>query len=762
MFNIYKSSVLGKEFNVYYKTPVEVSDTASLLNAVSQDYVCAEYRNGRRSEENFISSNCLPVDCDNDMSDDPSTWLYPEKLKELFPNVTFAVHFSRNYMKDKVYTDKDGNVVKVVTARPRFHVFFEIATMTNAKDYAKLKKKLSDLFPFFDSNALDASRFFFGTEAPEGFFVQGTKPLNDFIEEYEFAHAFDNIKEGERNKAMSVIAAKIIKKHGDTEKAKDLFLEKSSLCIPPLDDEELNTIWNSARKFFKKISADPNYIPPEKYNDPNSYKPNDFTDVGQATVLAKYFKPLLRYSPATHFICFKENYWEESDIAAQAFVHELTRRQLLEAEREMAEARIEMATNGAQQLLDYNSTSKALSLMDEKQADAYDKYMAALAYRKFVLGRRESKYITACLKEVKPMVEIKPSELDRDPFLICTPNGTYDLRLGVDKVMPNEPSNYISKMTACGPSEKGKEIWLECLNKIFSKNPELIDYVQMLCGLAAIGKVQVEAMIIAYGDGGNGKSTFWNAVFRTLGLYSGKISADTLTTQCRRNTKPELAEAKGKRLLIASESQQGARLDESMVKQLCSTDEVQAEKKYKDPFHYTPCHTLVLYTNYLPRVSGIDDGIWNRLLVVPFNNKLRGGSDDIKNYADFLYENAGEYIMKWIIEGAKKVIDLKYHIPEPQTVTDAISEYREQNNWFNHFINDCCEVDKKAYVSSNELYSAYRKYCQENNEFVRSTTEFYGTLDKNGYHRGTEKRVRVIYGLRLIVDEIQAFSDFLK
>ena len=51
----------------------------------------------------------------------------------------------------------------------------------------------------------------------------------------------------------------------------------------------------------------------------------------------------------------------------------------------------------------------------------------------------------------------------------------------------------------------------------------------MICGLAAIGKVYVEALIIAYGDGRNGKSTFWNVISRVLGLYSGNISADTLT-----------------------------------------------------------------------------------------------------------------------------------------------------------------------------------------------------------------------------------------
>ena len=51
--------------------------------------------------------------------------------------------------------------------------------------------------------------------------------------------------------------------------------------------------------------------------------------------------------------------------------------------------------------------------------------------------------------------------------------------------------------------------------------------------------------------------------------------------------------------------QEGARLNDSTVKQLCSTDDVFAEKKYKDPFSFKPCHTLVLYTNHLP-VGAID------------------------------------------------------------------------------------------------------------------------------------------------------------
>ena len=74
---------------------------------------------------------------------------------------------------------------------------------------------------------------------------------------------------------------------------------------------------------------------------------------------------------------------------------------------------------------------------------------------------------------------------------------------------------------------------------------------------------------------------------------------------CKRNVKQEMAELKGKRLIIASELEEGTRLNTGMVKQLCSTDPIQAEKKYKDPFSFDPSHTLVLYTNHLPRVSAV-------------------------------------------------------------------------------------------------------------------------------------------------------------
>ncbi|MEG0722023.1 MAG: phage/plasmid primase, P4 family, partial [Lachnospiraceae bacterium] len=348
----------------------------------------------------------------------------------------------------------------------------------------------------------------------------------------------------------------------------------------------------------------------------------------------------------------------------------------------------------------------------------------------------------------KPMLSISVSDLDKDENLLNTPVATYNLKKGLDGEQPHDPGDLITKMTTCSPGETGKQLWLDTLDVFFCKDQELIDYVQQVVGMASIGKVYQEHMIIAYGGGANGKSTFWNTISHILGSYSGKISAEALTMSCKRNVKPEMAELKGKRLIIASEMEEGTRLNTGVVKQLSSTDEIQAEKKYKDPFKFVPSHTLVLYTNHLPKVGANDDGIWRRLIVIPFNAKITGKSD-IKNFADYLFEHAGPAIMSWIIEGAKKAIEANFKAELPGVVKEAIQSYREDNDWLGQFINECCEVEDAASEKSGGLYQAYRAYCMHNGDYIRSTSDFYSSMDKAGFLRRKTKSGVKVEGLKL-------------
>ena len=201
--------------------------------------------------------------------------------------------------------------------------------------------------------------------------------------------------------------------------------------------------------------------------------------------------------------------------------------------------------------------------------------------------------------------------------------------------MDHNYSDYITKQTATDVSEEGRDEWERALLTFFCGDWDLINYVQEIVGLVAIGKVFNETLIIAYGNGCNGKSTFWNTIHKVLGTYSGNISSDVLLSDCKRNIKPEMASARGKRLLIASEMERGKKFSTSLLKQLCSTDQIVGEEKYKAPLSFMPSHTLVLYTNHLPKIDEDDNGTWRRLTLIPFNAKI-SASDDKKNYQEKL------------------------------------------------------------------------------------------------------------------------------
>lgn len=743
-FTVYSADCVGNSGNCLYPNKNVVTDKESFIAATKMDHVTAKYKGNYRSKDNFESSDCIPLDCDNDHSENPEDWLTPFDIALSIPGVVFAASYSRHHNLPK--GDK--------SARPRFHVFFPIPKVTDGEEYAAMKRKIADAFPYYDTNALDSARFLYGNDSDEVEFYEGDKTILDYLEEDDFADfdaSLEQVPEGQRNSTMSHIAGKIIKRYGNTEDAYQIFLKKAELCNPPLPESELKVIWRSASKFGKKVSNQEGYIPPEQYNSDCRLKPEDFSDVGQATVLAMEYKNILRYSPSTDYMVYNGSFWEESKPKSQGVSQDLTERQLAEAETEMKKAMDELVKNGGMEILVSVGPKKAVQMFNKQQAHAYEMYEDAVAYKKYAIKRRDTKNIAATLKEARPMLEVEQRNLDADEFMLNTPTLTYDLRQGIKFPMEHRPEHFITKQTTVDPSIDGADIWSDALDTFFLKDTDLIDYVQRMVGLSAIGKVYVEALIIAYGEGRNGKSTFWNVIARVLGTYSGNISADMLTVGCRRNVKPELAEAKGKRMLIAAELEEGMRLNTANVKQLCSTDEIYAEKKYKDPFSYTPTHTLVLYTNHLPKVGAIDKGTWRRLIVIPFDAKIEG-SADIKNYADYLFEKAGGAILTWVIEGARKVIADNYKIDPPQKVRDAIEHYKESNDWLSYFLSERCELDPAYVAKSSEVYNEYRIFCTQVGEFTRSTTDFYTALETVGFERYRDRKGRYIKGLRLKTD----------
>lgn len=225
MFTLYSADFINAPSNCSYPHKFEVTDSVNFADAVSRDYVCAEYMNNYRNGDNFLGSDCLPVDCDNDHSENPADWVTPADVQAAFPGITFAVHYSRFHMREK-----NGK-----PARPKFHVLFPIEYMTDAAAYSEMKKLVNTIFPYFDTKALDAARFFFGTANPEVKLYPGEMTLSEYLSAEDFdadmpsgSHGGTQvIPEGSRNATMSRFAGRVIKKYGDNDTAFQCFMEEA-------------------------------------------------------------------------------------------------------------------------------------------------------------------------------------------------------------------------------------------------------------------------------------------------------------------------------------------------------------------------------------------------------------------------------------------------------------------------------------------------------------------------------------------------------
>lgn len=478
--------------------------------------------------------------------------------------------------------------------------------------------------------------------------------------------------------------------------------------------------------------ADPDRKPEKR----SSLRLDEYSDVAQAELFCDEYGDVVRYSKATRFLKYSGSVWEESDLKAQRLAQVLTDRQLKEARALIWSARKKMDKE-----IEKDNPDNAI-MAAQKAA-----LKAAEQIRKDVIKRRTSQRIMATLTEAAPRLEVDTKLLDHDGFLLNTPGGTVDLRTG--QMRAHDPEDYCTKMTTVAPGAEGAEVFNEFLDQITCNDADLKRYLQEISGEFAIGEVKREELFIVTGEGGNGKSTFFNLLFKVFGDYAGMLSSDVLITGSRKNKSPELAELRGKRMILAAELDEGTRLDAGIVKRLASTDPIRAEKKFKDPFDFIPSHSVILYTNHLPRVGARDSGTWDRLRVIPFNARFRNTQNEIKDYASVLFDQCGGAVLSWIIEGARRFIENGFKIEQPECVKQAIEEYRKENDWLSAFLEERCLVSFQYREAAGELYRNYRLYCSSMGDFARSSAEFKKALEGVGIEHKKTKAGMIYRGVRL-------------
>lgn len=359
-------------------------------------------------------------------------------------------------------------------------------------------------------------------------------------------------------------------------------------------------------------------------------------------------------------------------------------------------------------------------------------------------------------------IPVLPDQMDAYQEYLNVQNGIVNLRNG--ELMPHVPEFMMTKMCLAeyDVSNKRPERWLKFLNEVCNGDQELIRYLQKCVGYSLTGSNREQCAFFLYGIGNNGKSTFMDTIADMLGGYAANAQPDTIMMKrdgSGGGPNSDIARLKSVRFVSTEEPSEGVRLNEGLVKQLTGGGKVTCRFLFGDEFEYEPEFKIWIATNHKPVIRGTDVGIWRRIRLIPFEVNIPKEKVD-KNLKYKLREEMPQ-ILHWAVEGVK--LYAREGLDMPDCVRKATDEYKNEMDLLQAFTDSCIEIDYSVAqgIPANELYSAYVRWAEKNNEYVMTSRKFFAEIGKKLPEKKREARGIVYKQIRLLDAPKQyRFSDF--
>ena len=363
-----------------------------------------------------------------------------------------------------------------------------------------------------------------------------------------------------------------------------------------------------------------------------------------------------------------------------------------------------------------------------------------------------------------PRVMVSSADLDAHPYLLGVQNGVVDLKTG--RLFEPDPAYRITRVCSCEYKPGARaDLWQSTLRDVFFSDQEVVDFLQRLAGYCAIGQPNEDIMVIAHGDGSNGKSTVIGTIRRVLGGYARTADPASFIADGKSNSgggaREDLVRLRGSRLVYVAEPDEGGELKEGLIKSMTGGDAISARGLYaKHSIEFEPSWVVVMPTNHKPIIKGSDNGIWRRLMLLPF---LRNFEKDQSVPKDPQREEKlraeSEGVLAWIVLGAGAY--LQRGLCPPDVVTAARDQYRSQMDILSEWMDDCCELGDAYRESSQNLWKSWEEYAKSRGilRYIPSNVALGRRLDKRFPTAKAHGGVRMRLGIQIRASTFDA-DDF--
>lgn len=224
------------------------------------------------------------------------------------------------------------------------------------------------------------------------------------------------------------------------------------------------------------------------------------------------------------------------------------------------------------------------------------------------------------------------------------------------------------------------------------------------------------------GSGANGKSTFVEMITK----FTGELSSHVDIANFDDGT--SLVSLIGKLVNVADDVDAIYLEKSKNLKTMASGNTVGARAIYSQPITLKNTSTLIFTANEPPVFKDKSDGIGRRLVIIPFENKVK---ERIYNLDELLSsDNAKSYILNLALKGVKRILDNKLEMSKSETIEGATKQYYLDNDSVMAYLNDYPSINNNP-VST--VYEAYEEYCEDSNLKVISRNKFSRRLKSLGY-----------------------------
>jgi putative DNA primase/helicase len=327
---------------------------------------------------------------------------------------------------------------------------------------------------------------------------------------------------------------------------------------------------------------------------------------------------------------------------------------------------------------------------------------------KFALAAENAARLDAMIRLARSdeRIVVRADDLDADSWALNVENGTLDLRTG--ELRPHRSAEMHSKITSAAyEPERRSERWEAFLAEVLP-DPDVRRFVQKLAGYSLTGEVGENVLAFPYGSGANGKSVFMGVLREVLGDYATEAAPDLLVARRERGIPVDVADLRGFRFVTTTEVEGGRRMATDVMKRITGESRLKARKMRQNYESFPNVTKLWMAANDRPQVDGLDEAIWRRVRLIPFEVTIPFERRDPYLIATLLEERDG--ILAWAVEGC--LAWQRDGLQPPEAVMAATEEYREDSNPLRDWIESDCELEADAITPASVLRDSYEGWCR--------------------------------------------------